>query len=268
VQNGQEYRYVCRIGCGGVPMRVYNKAMSGGRWTSVEDYLRAPTVIAYTRLEGTFGHYVWLSGHGLADWTVGDVWMYYQDRFGVEVGTEFFPAGLLKPAPLYLGQDEGILGEPCTEGYIPVYATTLQQKDQKPKPKPSTPYSRCLEACRKMRDDQENECRKDHAACVEKCGGKPECVRNCDNALSDCIQRVSGRAVGCAQRCSQVHLGQTIEVTVDLPVKIPFLPDPIQVPLPTAPYDTWCQEQTNKGQDPRKKYPELPPPTQGWSTQT
>ena len=61
-------------------MRVYNRAMSGGRWTSVEDYLRAPTVIAYTRLEGTFGHYVWLSGHGLADWTVGGVWMYYQDR--------------------------------------------------------------------------------------------------------------------------------------------------------------------------------------------
>ena len=23
VLNGQEYRYVCRIGCGGVPMRVY-----------------------------------------------------------------------------------------------------------------------------------------------------------------------------------------------------------------------------------------------------
>ena len=27
---GQVYRYVCRTGCGGVPMRVYNRAMSGG----------------------------------------------------------------------------------------------------------------------------------------------------------------------------------------------------------------------------------------------
>jgi len=27
---GQEYRYVCRTGCGGVPMRVYSRAMSGG----------------------------------------------------------------------------------------------------------------------------------------------------------------------------------------------------------------------------------------------
>ena len=27
---GQVYRYVCRTGCGGVPMRVYSRAMSGG----------------------------------------------------------------------------------------------------------------------------------------------------------------------------------------------------------------------------------------------
>jgi hypothetical protein len=32
VLNGQEYRYVCRIGCGGVPMRVYNRPMNGGSW--------------------------------------------------------------------------------------------------------------------------------------------------------------------------------------------------------------------------------------------
>ena len=38
---GQEYRYVCRIECGGVPMRVYSRAMSGGSWASVEDYLSA-----------------------------------------------------------------------------------------------------------------------------------------------------------------------------------------------------------------------------------
>ena len=34
VLNQQEYRYVCRIGCGGVPMRVYNRSMSGGDWNT------------------------------------------------------------------------------------------------------------------------------------------------------------------------------------------------------------------------------------------
>jgi len=35
MQNEQEYRYVCGIGCGGVPMRVYNRPMNGGSWASV-----------------------------------------------------------------------------------------------------------------------------------------------------------------------------------------------------------------------------------------
>ena len=47
VLNGQEYRYVCRIGCGGVPMRLYNRPMSGGSWASVEDYLEAGRLLAY-----------------------------------------------------------------------------------------------------------------------------------------------------------------------------------------------------------------------------
>jgi YD repeat-containing protein len=47
VLNGQEYRYVCRIGCGGVPMRLYNRVMSGGSWTSVEDYLPAGNALGY-----------------------------------------------------------------------------------------------------------------------------------------------------------------------------------------------------------------------------
>jgi len=38
---------VCRIGCGGVPMRVYNRPMSGGSWNTLEEYLDAPTVQWY-----------------------------------------------------------------------------------------------------------------------------------------------------------------------------------------------------------------------------
>jgi hypothetical protein len=47
--NGQEYRYVCGIGCGGVPMRVYNRPMNGGSWASVEDYLPAGNALGIMR---------------------------------------------------------------------------------------------------------------------------------------------------------------------------------------------------------------------------
>jgi YD repeat-containing protein len=46
---GQKYRYVCKIGCGGVPMRVYNRAMGGGSWASVEDYLPAGNALGYNQ---------------------------------------------------------------------------------------------------------------------------------------------------------------------------------------------------------------------------
>jgi len=46
---GQEYRYLCRIGCGGVPMRVYNRPMNGGSWASVEDYLPAGNALGYNQ---------------------------------------------------------------------------------------------------------------------------------------------------------------------------------------------------------------------------
>jgi len=49
VPNQQEYRYICRIGCGGVPMRVYNRPMNGGSWASVEDYLPAGNALGYNQ---------------------------------------------------------------------------------------------------------------------------------------------------------------------------------------------------------------------------
>jgi len=49
VLNGQEYRYICRIGCGGVPRRVYNRAMGGSSWISVEDYLPAGNALGYNK---------------------------------------------------------------------------------------------------------------------------------------------------------------------------------------------------------------------------
>jgi hypothetical protein len=40
VRNGQEYRYVCRIGCGGVPMRVYNRLTTSNEWLDCQSCCR------------------------------------------------------------------------------------------------------------------------------------------------------------------------------------------------------------------------------------
>jgi hypothetical protein len=67
VLNEQEYRYLCRIGCGGVPMRVYNRAMSGGRWNTLEEYMDAPTVRWYGTSAESFSDYPLLAGHWLSE---------------------------------------------------------------------------------------------------------------------------------------------------------------------------------------------------------
>jgi|GEM_PF-3050614 len=64
---GQEYRYVCRIGCGGVPMRVYNRAMSEQSWNTLEEYLDAPTVRWYGTGAESFSDFPLLAGH----WLIG-----------------------------------------------------------------------------------------------------------------------------------------------------------------------------------------------------
>ena len=85
VLNGQEYRYVCRIGCGGVPMRVYNRARNGGSWTSVEDYLDTDGALGYGQrwqlgIDGA-NHRVMLAGSDSSlQFTVD-----YRDSFDVPV---------------------------------------------------------------------------------------------------------------------------------------------------------------------------------------
>ncbi|MDW8052691.1 MAG: hypothetical protein RMJ83_09475 [Armatimonadota bacterium] len=43
----KEFRYLCRIGCGGVPMRVYVKGIDEAIWTRTEDYLPAGKALGY-----------------------------------------------------------------------------------------------------------------------------------------------------------------------------------------------------------------------------
>jgi hypothetical protein len=94
---GQEYRYLCRIGCGGVPMRVYNRPMSGGDWNTLEEYLDAPTVRWYGAGANSYSDYSLLAGH----WLSGCVpppsgMMVYEDAFGLRVGGDFVATGVTK----------------------------------------------------------------------------------------------------------------------------------------------------------------------------
>jgi hypothetical protein len=108
MQNEQEYRYVCGIGCGGVPMRVYNRPMSGGSWTSVEDYLTIGNLVLYYNSTGSYMDYRWLPGHWLGSLSSGEIGkMVYRDVFGVTP----VPAELDFPAPMYLVYDEEIMGD-------------------------------------------------------------------------------------------------------------------------------------------------------------
>ncbi len=82
--NQQEYRYVCRIGCGGVPMRVYQRAMGNGNWTSVEDYLPAGNALGYN-----WNWYFRYTGGALVMMgQTGEPYGYYPtDSNGLSVGT-------------------------------------------------------------------------------------------------------------------------------------------------------------------------------------
>jgi YD repeat-containing protein len=108
MQNEQEYRYVCGIGCGGVPMRVYNRPMNGGSWASVEDYLTIGNLVLYYNSTGSYMDYRWLPGHWLGSLSRGEIGkMVYRDVFGVTP----VPAELDFPAPMYLVYDEEIMGD-------------------------------------------------------------------------------------------------------------------------------------------------------------
>ncbi len=93
--NPQEYRYLCRIGCGGTPMRVYNRAMGATTWTTLEEYMDAPTVVWYGVGTESSSAYPWLAGHWLSDPASPDAGqMLYQDAFGLWVGGDFSWAAL------------------------------------------------------------------------------------------------------------------------------------------------------------------------------
>ncbi len=89
VVSQQEYRSVCRIGCGGIPMRVYSRAMDGTSWNTLEEYMETPTVRWYGTSAACGQDYDWLAGHWLSGCaSPPEGTMLYQDAFGIRVGRD------------------------------------------------------------------------------------------------------------------------------------------------------------------------------------
>ena len=84
----QEYRYICRSGCGGIPMRVYNRAIGGTSWRSKYCILLTFSEILYND-EVSRG---WLSGTQIfrieEDTSLE---FHYKDRFGNPVIAFIYP---------------------------------------------------------------------------------------------------------------------------------------------------------------------------------
>ena len=106
---------MCRIGCGGVPMRVYNRAIGNASWNTLEEYVETPTAVLYGAGAESFSDYPMVAGHWLSNLTppaAGQ--MLYLDAFGVRVGGDFDGAGVPKRVPscLELGIEYPIIFQP------------------------------------------------------------------------------------------------------------------------------------------------------------
>ncbi len=141
VLNGQEYRYVCRIGCGNVPMRVYNRPMSGGDWNTLEEYLDAPTVRWYGAGANSYSDYSLLAGHWLSDWSSQRYEMVLTDSFGETVTFQNIRL------PEESMGDFDLAARDRIRDFICRFLPFLCRKKPKPKPKPDPVYEGCIAIC-------------------------------------------------------------------------------------------------------------------------
>ncbi len=177
---GQEYRYVCRIGCGGVPMRVYSQDDgSDTTWQSREGLFGDADRDRVSKQYGqTLAHYVWVAGHWLADWGAGGGWASYQDRFGVGVGDLYFPAAAQAWAE-YLGRMMGYWTMAVEKGMFlfmrSVFKRHRRSESQvKNQDKPKHPHFKaCLDACAEPRTELMKDAMTSMSRVLSKCAGLP-----------------------------------------------------------------------------------------------
>jgi len=138
MQNEQEYRYVCGIGCGWLPLVIYRDYDGADEWAIWERYEWTTDLLRGFWYEGyEFGPtftwrnldyellagYLWVADLWL-DFPGGGFRMRYWDRYGLVVGERFYPA---KPKEQFFGRRES--------GDVPTkYRPT--DPSQLPKPKP------------------------------------------------------------------------------------------------------------------------------------
>ncbi|GIV07718.1 MAG: hypothetical protein KatS3mg017_0920 [Fimbriimonadales bacterium] len=257
----QEYRYVCRIGCGGIPMRVYNRTMGGTSWASVEDSLPAGNALGYNQN----WQYRYSGGELLMRGATGEPSGYYpMDSNGLAVQSAMTaPCACPVIAPVSgavcppLGYD-GCEGSKCDEedpplppwvypsGGIPIYGNWCG-------PGHPNPEIRVIGDCQRggVRDhppviDALDSCCCEHDACYERYNCNTLCTwlscdcAICDGLLANCTLRVFclDTQCGLAKAAILLYMG-TVAWRCPLPLEdvtppdgsIPIVPNP-DVPPP------------------------------------
>ena len=192
-----EYRYVCGVGCGRLPLRVYRK--EGGWWVSYEWYVRLLSSVWYSGYE--FGSsYTWLnmdypllSGHFLIGELLFAPWgkeLIY-DRFGVYVGERFYPQKVKRWA-LYLQEHPD---EPPPV-YLPPYSppNTHSGDYESPLPSPWDDFKEAVD-CSINTLNADEICRPPleyYDEYMEWCMNHPYCVGNEICCHQRCIEHITG----------------------------------------------------------------------------
>jgi len=97
VLNGQEYRYVCRIGCGGVPMRVYGKSFSSSRFILVDTILFERNVIMHQIKDHDVIAIESTNSTIMMPLSSPQYQIFINDSFNISVGSIPYPVILLPP---------------------------------------------------------------------------------------------------------------------------------------------------------------------------
>jgi YD repeat-containing protein len=101
VLSQQEYRYVCRIGCGGV-IRTYKRELNNLSLQS-ENYISTYSSVTYYKehKDESFVELRWIAGHMVFETKTLERLMIYKDRFGVQFSAFYQTAVPAKPVPPY-----------------------------------------------------------------------------------------------------------------------------------------------------------------------
>jgi len=94
---GQEYRYVCRIGCGGVPMRVYGKSFSSSRFILVDTILFVRNVIMHQIKDHDVIAIELTNSTIMMPLSSPQYQIFINDSFNISVGSIPYPVILLPP---------------------------------------------------------------------------------------------------------------------------------------------------------------------------